>query len=965
MKINKRKPAAAFLLMAVLLAALSFVLVRIASESLEEKAQKTNAQKLAGLTQRFREMEIEISDLIDLWFQKNNTAAEMMSAALRTLTDGSVYNGPEVFDDGVVIRVEDGRIIYPEAFSGSMEGLIPGEPWDEAVPGILHLSPGDEGTEVYFTVRPIVGDYYYADWTTVEEYNEDIDLGNRRMNSLINDMENSYDVYFLIVSLTDGKLLYASDALENFDEGETLQDLGLTRDDFEKENPTVRIGGKPYLAFYRQTRLMGTPANVLILMDDSSEAKEIIRIGLGMALMIGFFTIGLVLWQYWVQRYAAEHSLSITQYSQYHPRKVRRVTAAAALLGTLCFFIFSLFFQSLRNLNSEAAANGKNIGIIADYLNRTSQEKTLYQIDEKVWTAYYAERIAGLMEADPRLRSQEVLSAINGAIGSEFIMLFDENGDEIVSSNSYAGFRLGREGSETSADFLRLLLGVDTIILEPEPDPTTEKTLQQTGSRVDLGTAKFGALIVSFDSEKSRKAEFRNHTGDFIKSITSPGKLSVITENETGRVLFASDPDVAGNTVSGAGLDTDGRGSSEMDIFTINGTRYLGPFYTDENFTYYYLTREDQIQGISVIFSAVLGAGFLVISLLVSLVMLGSYTTEAYEASVTVRSESPEDYIPDLEKVLHMTENTESRPGNFRKWWGCLLPEQRARIYLQVFAGVMLILLGTMMILQNAGGAGSAIEFVLFGNWKRGFNLIAGSAIFLLIMAYLIYLFIKGFLEMLFYMFLDRREKTIFRLVTSLLQYCAFIGVFFATMEYLGINTTVMLAGFSALSLAVSLGGKDLVADILAGIFIIFEDDFHVGDFIEVNNFSGIVQEIGVRSTKILGLGDNIKIIGNQEVNNVLNKSKLNTWYTLEFNIRIDQPLSMIEDLLKRELPEIGSKIPEIISGPVYKGVWQINSSAYTLAVTCECRESDSRIVRRDLNRELILLFERNGYKFG
>jgi small conductance mechanosensitive channel len=241
----------------------------------------------------------------------------------------------------------------------------------------------------------------------------------------------------------------------------------------------------------------------------------------------------------------------------------------------------------------------------------------------------------------------------------------------------------------------------------------------------------------------------------------------------------------------------------------------------------------------------------------------------------------------------------------------------------------------------------------------------SAAAIFILIMAYLIFLFFKELLEGILYSVLEPKEKTVLRLIISLLQYAGIIGVIFASMDYLGINTTVMLAGFSAFSLAVSLGGKDLVADILAGIFIIFEDEFHVGDYIEVGGFSGIVQEIGVRSTKILGLGDNIKIIGNQDVKNVLNKSKMNTWYTLDFKIRTVQPLMEVEELLEKELPEIGRSIPEIISGPFYKGVWAIDYSTYTLSINCECKEIDSRIVQRSLNHELILLFEKYGWKFG
>ena len=181
-------------------------------------------------------------------------------------------------------------------------------------------------------------------------------------------------------------------------------------------------------------------------------------------------------------------------------------------------------------------------------------------------------------------------------------------------------------------------------------------------------------------------------------------------------------------------------------------------------------------------------------------------------------------------------------------------------------------------------------------------------------------------------------------------------------MGYLGFNTTFQLTSVGVIALAISMGSKDIVADILAGIFIIFEGDFHVGDFVDINGFTGIVQEIGVRSTKVLGLGDNLKIISNQNVKNVLNMSKMNTWLTLEFKIPSNVPLLEVEELFEKEFPSIPERIPNIISGPYYKGVWGVDFGNKVLHVSCECLEQYSRVVRRKLNHEIIVLLESNGH---
>ena len=76
-----------------------------------------------------------------------------------------------------------------------------------------------------------------------------------------------------------------------------------------------------------------------------------------------------------------------------------------------------------------------NLQSLEAYTDTAMNQKTMYQINDEEWTSYYAERTALLMGLAPELRTQETLSVINRTIGSEYIMLYDENVNEIVSSN--------------------------------------------------------------------------------------------------------------------------------------------------------------------------------------------------------------------------------------------------------------------------------------------------------------------------------------------------------------------------------------------------------------------------------------------------------------------------------------------------------------------------------------------------
>lgn len=102
-----------------------------------------------------------------------------------------------------------------------------------------------------------------------------------------------------------------------------------------------------------------------------------------------------------------------------------------------------------------------------------------------------------------------------------------------------------------------------------------------------------------------------------------------------------------------------------------------------------------------------------------------------------------------------------------------------------------------------------------------------------------------------------------------------------------------------------------------------------------------MVEEIGVRSTKLEGRGGNIRVISNQHVRNLTNMTRLNSWYPVEITISADQPLETVEELLEKELPAIGKRIGEIVSGPFYKGVVSFGDGQLTLSVIAECSEKN------------------------
>ena len=87
----------------------------------------------------------------------------------------------------------------------------------------------------------------------------------------------------------------------------------------------------------------------------------------------------------------------------------------------------------------------------------------------------------------------------------------------------------------------------------------------------------------------------------------------------------------------------------------------------------------------------------------------------------------------------------------------------------------------------------------------------------------------------------SNRKKTIFSLLDGFVKYACAVAIIILVLKACGVDTTALVASVGVLTLVVGLGAQPLIADIIAGIFIIFEDEYHVGEIVTINDFRGTV----------------------------------------------------------------------------------------------------------------------------
>lgn len=205
------------------------------------------------------------------------------------------------------------------------------------------------------------------------------------------------------------------------------------------------------------------------------------------------------------------------------------------------------------------------------------------------------------------------------------------------------------------------------------------------------------------------------------------------------------------------------------------------------------------------------------------------------------------------------------------------------------------------------------------------------------------------------------KGMTIVKLLESFLRWIIAIVALLMVLAAWGVDTTTLLASAGLLTLVIGLGAQSLVADIVAGIFIVFEGEYKVGDIVVIDGWRGTVKEIGIRTTKISDAGGNIKIINNSGITSIINQTQDLSVAKCTMSIDYDESIPRVELIIRDNLDAIKKQIPAIIEGPFYKGVSELAASSVNLLFMAKCKEEDIYQVQRDLNRELFILFNKEG----
>ena len=209
----------------------------------------------------------------------------------------------------------------------------------------------------------------------------------------------------------------------------------------------------------------------------------------------------------------------------------------------------------------------------------------------------------------------------------------------------------------------------------------------------------------------------------------------------------------------------------------------------------------------------------------------------------------------------------------------------------------------------------------------------------------------------------EKRQKTLTALIRNIWRIViGFYVISTILTTIFGVDLSPLFASAGIIGVAIGFGSQSLVKDFISGIFIIAENQYRVGDVVEISGAIGIVERIGTRSTMIRDNEGNVHYLPNGMVQHVINKTMGYSISRLSLKLAasadIEQVATTINTIGETMASEAAWK-KKIIKPPVYDSISDIAGNAITIVVTCKTQPADQWDVSNELRHRILEEFEK------
>lgn len=218
--------------------------------------------------------------------------------------------------------------------------------------------------------------------------------------------------------------------------------------------------------------------------------------------------------------------------------------------------------------------------------------------------------------------------------------------------------------------------------------------------------------------------------------------------------------------------------------------------------------------------------------------------------------------------------------------------------------------------------------------------------------------------EMLMNQRTEQRAAAIGTLLTSSVSLIVWTVAALMALEALGVNVAPLLASAGVVGVALGFGAQTMVKDYLSGIFLIIEDQFGVGDVVDLGPVIGTVEEVALRYTRLRDMSGVVWYVRNGEILRVANRSQGWTLASVDIPVAYDEDLDRVRDLIESvalDMDEDPTYDDMLLGKPTFAGVESVSGDAMVVRVTAKAVPEKQIILARTIRERIKLAFDRAG----
>lgn len=594
----------------------------------------------------------------------------------------------------------------------------------------------------------------------------------------------------------------------------------------------------------------------------------------------------------------------------------------------------------------------------------------------------------GIQYAAPEKADRQYISDLADRLNISYLFVFDKQGKVSVTNAPYDGFIITEE-----SPLHALLEGVESVVMQIDTENISDDIIEGAGvTMIDDSKRVAGAVVIanktaplisdglSFESAFQR-AFLKDNAA--VLAIDSNNMTVQYFGQVDGSLLVSEQYSFDQVDAAELGLDKNLiRDQFNGEMLAADQEYFASVRRSDDAFlvVMHPLVFIDSNNLLSVLFATASALLYFIVLILMTgrLAKISEEEpgeTELQEAEknqAKSAAQDPDEDKAESEMIALLGKLANREKFDFENRWPSDGKKWKDKTPMEKFSAAVKVICLTVLALiavrVAVTGKDSVLYYTFNGEWSSGVNLYSiTSCIISIILLFLLREIIHKILYLIARASKSKGE-TICSLLNSFTGYILFIAAVFIILGTFGVDVSTLSLTAGVAGVIFGIGCQNVVADILAGIIMAFEGVACVGDFVSYNGRFGVIQSIGVRTTKLRWYSEITNVRNNEFKNYIKMLGEETSRITVDLCVDLREPLTRIEGIIEKELPGIRAALCEKVGGNAklkYRGVQGIGDSGKRLSFAIYCKGIYFGRAKRLLNRELLLMCERNDIRLA